>query len=106
MADGARESGLHDALVHAAQLAHLDTDPARLDALCADIERVLGHVSAMRELDLEGVSPLVHPLDASGRLAVDEEAPGLGTEALMGMAPASHPPFVKVPKVIGGGEGS
>jgi aspartyl-tRNA(Asn)/glutamyl-tRNA(Gln) amidotransferase subunit C len=85
-------------------------------ALTAEQERrysgqlgqVLGYIERLRELDLEGVQPLTNPMDATNRLGADvpSGAPGLGStrlsvEALMKMAPASMPPFVKVPKVLG-----
>lgn len=97
------EQSLHDALVRAARLAHLELDHERLEALCADVERVLVHVAMMREMDLEGVAALVHPLDRVGALAPDDEGGSLPTEALMEMAPEAHPPYVKVPRVIDGG---
>lgn len=78
-------------------------------AACADrLGAVLSYVDRLKELDLRGVEPMAHPGDATNRLQVDEpagEASGperrLGPEALMRMAPASMPPFVKVPKVLG-----
>lgn len=100
------EKGVHDALVNAVRLAHLDlTDDAR-DALVADAERILGHIETMRGMDLEGVEPLVHPLDGVGVMRDDDTGDALGQDALMGMAPATHPPFVCVPKVIDGGGSS
>lgn len=98
--NGGEQGGLHDGLVRAARLAHLDLSPEQLVALCADAGRTLGHVARMGEMDLEGVEPLVHPHDGVGTLAPDEPAGTLPTEDLMGMAPEAHPPYVKVPKVI------
>ncbi|GAB4515519.1 MAG: hypothetical protein Tsb0013_20090 [Phycisphaerales bacterium] len=103
MGDDAKQPGVHDALVNAARLAHLALPVAKREALVADVERILAHVERMSSMDLAGVEPLVHPLDGSGVLRADDPGPALGTDVLMGMGPETHPPFVKVPKVIDGG---
>ncbi len=97
------DNTLHDALVKAARLAHLDLPGERLEALVGGAERILAHVERMGAMDLEGVEPLVHPLDGVGTLSSDEPGESLAADDLMGMAPVAHPPFVKVPKVIDGG---
>ncbi|MEM1423018.1 MAG: Asp-tRNA(Asn)/Glu-tRNA(Gln) amidotransferase subunit GatC [Planctomycetota bacterium] len=105
--DGERnEKGVRDALVHAAKLAHLDLSDDAQEALCADALRILGHIETMREMDLGDVEPLVHPLDGAGVMRDDEPGGALDRDGLMGMAPAAHPPFVRVPKVIDGGGAS
>jgi aspartyl-tRNA(Asn)/glutamyl-tRNA(Gln) amidotransferase subunit C len=66
---------------------------------------VLGYMENLRRLDLSGVEPLTHPTDATNRLDDDAEGPTLSPDALMRMAPSSMPPFIKVPKVLGGDAG-
>lgn len=106
MSGDPEQKGVHDALVNAARLAHLGMSDDERDALCADAEKILGHVETMRSMDLDGVEPLVHPLDGAGVMREDTAGGTIPTEALMGMAPASHPPFVRVPKVIDDGGGA
>lgn len=67
---------------------------------------VLEYVERLRELDLTDVEPLSNPMDATNRMDDDTPREGLPIEALTKMAPASHPPFVKVPKVLGDGGGA
>lgn len=62
---------------------------------------IFQYIDRLSELDLTGVEPLNNPLDATNRVDADELRPGLPTAALMAMAPAADPPFVKVPKVLG-----
>jgi aspartyl/glutamyl-tRNA(Asn/Gln) amidotransferase C subunit len=59
----------------------------------------------LRELELGSVEPLTHPMDATNRLDDDAPGPTLTTEAFMAGAPATAPPFLKVPRVLGGGGG-
>lgn len=50
-----------DALAHLAALARLDLDPARRDAVRADLEKLLGYVDRMEAYDDPLVAPLRHP---------------------------------------------
>lgn len=67
---------------------------------------VLGYIERLQELDLENVEPLNNPLDATNRIDEDTPRESLGTDDLMKMAPGAHPPYVKVPKVLGDGGGA
>ena len=86
-----------------AHLSRLALSDDQVEACRAQLGAVLGHIDRLRSLPLEGVEPLTHPLDAVNRM--DEDVPGaaLANEVLMRMAPESAPPFIKVPKVLGGG---
>ena len=106
MSGDTEQNDVHDALVNAVRLAHLGMADVERDALCAGAERILGHIATMRSMDLEGVEPLVHPLDGVGVLREDEAGATLGTGDLMRIAPMVHEPYVKVPKVIDGGGSS
>lgn len=87
---------------HVARLARLDLDDDALENHRKALSAILGYVETLRELDLAGVEPLAHPSDTTNRLDPDTPRPGLPTETLLTITPAADPPFVKVPKVIGG----
>lgn len=89
---------------HVAKLARLALDDSALEQHRKDLSAILGYIESLRELNLEGVEPLSHPLDSMNRPDADTPLPGLPTEALMRLAPAADPPFVSVPKVLDGGE--
>lgn len=89
-----------------AHLARLRLTPEQVEEQRAKLGAVLGYVDRLRELDLEGVEPMTTPFDASNRLAADVPEPSLPTETLMKMAPASSPPFIVVPKVLGDAGGA
>lgn len=97
-----------------ARLGRLELSDTQVEKFAGQLTQVLGYIERLRELDLEGVQPLTNPADALNCLAPDEPSAAPGTVAdsgqpstrlspddLMKMAPATHPPFVRVPKVLG-----
>jgi len=89
-----------------ARLSRLTLDDAEVHSNAQRLSAVLGYINRLSELDLTGVEPLSNPLDAVNRADADEPAPGLQTETLMKMAPETHTPFVKVPKVLPDADGA
>jgi aspartyl-tRNA(Asn)/glutamyl-tRNA(Gln) amidotransferase subunit C len=84
-----------------AALARVDVPPEELEAVRADLEKVLAYVDRLRRLDLEGVEPLTHVGDALARPVADEPGPALPVETALGLAPQRDGEFIKVPKVLG-----
>jgi len=95
-----------DEVRRVARLARLELTPDELDENTSRLAALLGYVERLGRLNLDGVEPLSNPLDATNRIDHDEPRDPLPTDALMKMAPAAHPPFVKVPKVLGEGGGA
>jgi aspartyl-tRNA(Asn)/glutamyl-tRNA(Gln) amidotransferase subunit C len=92
-----------------AMLARLSLTDAQVEQYRHQLGDVLRYMQRLSSLDLAGVEPMAGPLEITNRLAEDEPGPTLSNEQLMAIAPAhaAEPPFVEVPKVIGGGgEGS
>lgn len=87
-----------------AALARLDLSADQIAMHAEQMSRIVGYIERLQELDLDGVAPLAHPLDAYIELGDDAPRDGLPNAALMKMAPEAEQGFVKVPKVIGGGE--
>ncbi len=88
------------------RLARLELDEATIERLGGELGSMLGSFERLRELDLSGVDPMAHPLDARNRLDEDVARPPLANEVLMGMAPESAPPYLKVPRVLPGQSGA
>lgn len=84
-----------------ARLSRLELDDAAIARSGEQLRAVLGYIDRLRELKLDDVEPMAHPLDLSNRFDEDVPRAGLPTEALMKMAPEMSGPFVKVPKVLG-----
>lgn len=89
-----------------AHLARLRLSPEQVEDYRVKLAAVLGYVDRLRELNLEGVEPMTTPFDTFNRLAPDEPEEGLPTDVVMQLAPASSPPFIVVPKVLGDASGA
>ncbi|MDG2422993.1 MAG: Asp-tRNA(Asn)/Glu-tRNA(Gln) amidotransferase subunit GatC [Phycisphaerales bacterium] len=91
---------------HVAKLARLKLSEAELEACRHDLVAILGHVATLGELDLKGVEPMAHPGDRTNRIDPDEPEASMTTQEVLAIAPATEGPFIAVPKVLGGDEGS
>lgn len=91
-----------------AELARLALSDEQLEAYRHQLGDVLGYMQGLRALDLTGVEPMTSPLETGNRLVDDVPGPTLPNASLMDIAPpgAADEPFIRVPKVIGGGEGA
>lgn len=94
-----------DSVRRVARLSRLALTDEQLEAYRPQLAAILGHMGRLASLDLADVEPLTHPLETTNRLDEDVPRPGLATDALMAIAPDAEPPFIKVPKVLGGGGG-
>lgn len=82
------------------KLARLQLDPAERARLTHDLERILQMVDKLRELDTNGIPPLVHlnePEDAGRADVVGEQ---LDPADALRNAPKHDGRFFRVPKVI------
>ncbi|MBL8746297.1 MAG: Asp-tRNA(Asn)/Glu-tRNA(Gln) amidotransferase subunit GatC [Phycisphaerae bacterium] len=84
-----------------AHLARLALTEEQLERHRIALSAILGHVETLRELDLRETAPLEHPLEATSRMDPDTPRPGLSAETYFRLAPASDPPYLVVPKVLG-----
>ncbi len=83
-----------------AALAKLTFEPAEKEAIRADLEKILGFMQKLDELDTTGVQPLVYISDAVNVLREDEvQQTATRAEALQN-APVQDGVYFKVPKVI------
>lgn len=89
-----------------AKLARLKLSDKEVHSFAAQLSNVLDYVSKLGELDVEGVEPMAHAMDVTNAFREDVEEPGMPVEAALANAPDKDPPYFKVPKVIGGGEGA
>ena len=109
MADEA-QPGLSEAYVRkVAKLSRLALSDAEVTAARSSLTAVLGYVERLRGLDLAGVEPMAHvgwDTSAANRLGDDTPGGELSVETVMAMAPASSPPFILAPKVLGDGGGA
>ena len=99
-----------------ASLARLAVPEGQVERYRGELSAVLGYVNRLRELSLEGVEPMTSPVESVNRLAEDVPGPTLSNAQFMAIAAgwsdgsggagnrtAAEPPFIVVPKVLGGG---
>lgn len=83
-----------------ARLARLALTAEERSALACSLDDVLSMVSALREVDVNGITPMAHPHDATLRLRADEVTETDRQSALERIAPQMHGGLYLVPKVI------
>ncbi len=88
---------LVDKLAHLSRLQFTDNEKA---AIKNDLQRMIGFVEKLNELDLAGVEPLLHMSGEVNVLREDEIRGSVSRETALKNAPLHDEQFFKVPKVI------
>ncbi len=83
-----------------AWLARLRLEGQALDQLAAQLDDILQYVQQLQAVPTDAVEPTSHVLPLANVLRPDKRRACLSQEAVVRLAPAAQPPFVKVPKVI------
>jgi aspartyl-tRNA(Asn)/glutamyl-tRNA(Gln) amidotransferase subunit C len=76
-----------DQVLHVARLARLELTDDEVDRMASELSKVLDHIEAIRELELEGVPPTSHVIDVVNRLRADQPEPSLPREVILAAAP-------------------
>lgn len=92
---------VNDALVeNLAKLSRLHFNEEEKSAIKQDLERMIGFVEKLNELDTEGVEPLLHMSANVNVLREDVLSGSVTREEGLKNAPSTDGVFFKVPKVI------
>lgn len=89
-----------DTVYHYAKLANLHFEESEAQMLAGQLEKILGYVDKLNELDLEGVPVTRQVLQAPPELRADEHRESLGPELALKNAPDTESNHFLVPKVI------
>ncbi len=90
-----------DDVHYLAQLSNLQLDTNEAESLRHDIERIIGYIEQLSELDTEGIEPTYQVTDLQNVWRPDEvDNYGIDREALLAVAPDTEKDQVKVPKVL------
>ena len=81
---------------HVAHLARLGLPEADLEALSAELTRILDYVDKVGELDTEAIPPTAQVGDVVEAFREDEVGASVGTEAALANAPDREPPYFRV----------
>ena len=90
-----------DELRKLCKLARLNPELEDLNALSGHFDRMLGHMDALRALDLSDVEPLIRLDEIEGHLRPDVVHPSLSREEAFRNAPTEEFNHFAIPKVIG-----
>jgi len=90
-----------DALIDKlSRLAMLDFDETERSEIKADLEKMIGFVDKLKELDTTGIEPLLHISSEINVLRDDTAGNMLSKEEALRNAPLHNENFFLVPKVI------
>ncbi|MFC2333585.1 MAG: Asp-tRNA(Asn)/Glu-tRNA(Gln) amidotransferase subunit GatC [Candidatus Nanoperiomorbus sp.] len=85
---------------HLAELSQIRLSKAELTSLAGDIDRIVGYIDQLDELDTAGVEPTFQLTGLENVWRTDEVKPQLERRELLRLAPDSEDGQVKVPKVL------
>lgn len=85
---------------HLAELSQIRLSKAELTSLAGDIDRIVGYIDQLDELDTAGDEPTFQLTGLENVWRTDEIKPQLERRELLRLAPDSEDGQVKVPKVL------
>ncbi len=83
-----------------AHLARLEYDPDTEEAMMESMSEILDWVEKLREVDTEGVEPLMHMSYELNAMRKDGVGEHLNRKSALDLAPKHDQEFFRVPKVL------
>ena len=93
-----------DQVAHLAKLARLALSEEELQKFAGQIDDIVGHVSAVQNVDAAGVEPMSHPHSIKTTMREDVVKKTLDAEQALDQAPAVEDGRFMVPQILGEGE--
>ncbi|MFZ5775123.1 MAG: Asp-tRNA(Asn)/Glu-tRNA(Gln) amidotransferase subunit GatC [Thermodesulfobacteriota bacterium] len=87
-------------VAYVARLARLELSPDEVEKTTAQLDRILGYVEKLGELDTSGVEPTSHALAARNAFRPDEVKASLGQAGALANGPLTNSEAFIVPRVI------
>ncbi len=85
---------------YVANLAQLQLSEEEVTSLAGDMNKILGYMELLNEIDTSGVEPLEHVIELESRLRKDEAKAPLSHDDALKNAPDADSDYFRVPKVI------
>ena len=85
---------------HLAELSGLQLDAGEVDGLRSDLEKIVGNIEQLGELDTSGVIPTYQVTSLENVWRDDDMQTDVGRDTLLGLAPEAQNNQVKVPQVL------
>ena len=89
-----------------AALARLALGDEEIARMTQDLDAILGHVEALRELDTAETVPMTHAVPFNCPLRADAVEPALTVDEALGNAPRREGSFFQVPRILPGPAGA
>jgi len=93
-----------EGIAHLERLARIHLAPEEVEAITAQLDRIVAMVESLQAVDVSGVEPTLgmsHEMAAEGEhMRADETAPGLDRAVVLSQAPDATKEFFRVPRVI------
>ena len=83
-----------------AHLARLSFDEKEKQAIKGDLEKIIDFCDQLKEVNTQGVEPLIYLSTAHNVLRKDKAVEGLSKKEALKNAPLADSDYFKVPKVI------
>lgn len=94
-----------DEVSRIARLARIALNEKELDQIAEQLDTIIDAVSAVQQVDTEGVTPMSHPHSLEAGMRPDVERKTLTQEQALDQAPAVEDDRFVVPQILGeGGE--
>ncbi len=90
-----------DEVDHLAKLSRLALTDEELDEFAGQIDEIIAHVSAVQQVDVEGVEPMSHPHSITTAMREDVVEKMLTAEQALDQAPAVEDQRFVVPQILG-----
>lgn len=87
-------------ILKVAQLAKLEFSEKELEKFDKDLNKILGYIEQLEEVDTTGIETLDSINPTRNILRIDENIPSLSKEQSLQNAPELQDGFFKVPKVV------
>lgn len=83
-----------------AKLARLELAEADLPVMAEQLNRILGYIDQLQQVNTDGVEPLAHPLPVQNVFRPDEPVPSLPVDEALKNAPSRVGDYFGVPAVF------
>ena len=85
---------------YVANLARIDLSNDEVARFSTQLEDVMGYITKLGEVNVEGIEPCTHPMIRSNRVRKDEPTPSLPAEGFLQNTPDQANDQLRVPKVV------
>ncbi len=85
---------------YVAELAKIELSEEEESKFSKELEKILGFVEKLNQLDTSKVSPLTHVVSFGNVFKKDEVSPSLLPEDVSKIGPEREKSFIKVPKIL------